>query len=164
MINISPELGIKEIVPQPTDALRRRNRSSRYSDIEFKKCLYADAAVNPFCYRMQDFISIFSRQVAVEKYRDLGLLTATSDSIPRLKSEFDATDVVDGRNRVLKYPGKLCTDNTGERIFISDSGHHRIVVVKSDCGEVETIVGDGIRGFRDGTLATSRFSSPQVID
>lgn len=90
------------------------------------------------------------------------MLTATPESVPRLKSEPGDFDSVDGRSSVLKYPGKISTDETGSRLFVSDSGHHRVVVVRSDTGEVEVVVGDGVRGFRDGDFGIARFSSPQV--
>lgn len=98
----------------------------------------------------------------MDTFRGLGLLTATPDSIPRLKPESASFDSVDGQNAVLKYPGKIATDETGSRLFISDSGHHRVVVARSDSGKVEVTVGDGVRGFRDGDFSFARFSSPQV--
>jgi virulence-associated protein VagC len=108
-------------------------------------------------------VNVSSQQVALETYRGLGLLTASPDSLPRLKTEpDDDSDFVDGRSHVLKYPGKIELDETGNRIFISDSGHHRIVVARPDSGDVEVVVGDGVRGFRDGDFKTARFSSPQV--
>ncbi len=98
----------------------------------------------------------------METFRNLGLMTATRDSVPRLRSDSDSADCVDGRSKILKYPGKVSTDETGNRLFVSDSGHHRVLVVGLKSGSVEQTFGDGVRGFRDGDSKTARFSSPQV--
>ncbi len=69
-------------------------------------------------------------------------MTATRDSIPRLKSftSEDSTDCVDGGGaKIIKYPGKIVTDDTGNRLFVSDSGHHRILVINLSSGQVEKV-------------------------
>lgn len=107
---------------------------------------------------IREFIS-----VALETFRDMKLLTASKDSVPRLLSE-DHIDSVDGRgNRILKYPGKVAFDEIGQRLFVSDSGHHRVIVVNPLTGKMLETIGDGVRGFRDGTLEMARFSSPQGV-
>ena len=60
----------------------------------------------------------------------------------------------------LAFPGKLLADEQSNRIFIADSGHHRIVVTSLD-GEVQEIIGDGERGLTDGSFADAQFSDPQ---
>ena len=60
----------------------------------------------------------------------------------------------------LAFPGKLLADEQSNRIFIADSGHHRIVVTSLD-GEVQEIIGDGERGLTDGSFANAQFSDPQ---
>ena len=51
-------------------------------------------------------------------------------------------------------------DASGDRLFIADSSHNRIVVTKLDGTLVETI-GSGERGALDGPSAKASFSRPQ---
>jgi hypothetical protein len=67
--------------------------------------------------------------VAIQTYRQLGMMTATAESIPRLKSDTPSSDCVDGGSKVFKFPGKVSTDETGDKIFVSDSGHHRVPIL-----------------------------------
>lgn len=60
----------------------------------------------------------------------------------------------------LRFPGKILADEAGQRIFISDSGHHRIVVARFD-GQVLEVIGEGNPGLRDGSFNQARFTSPQ---
>jgi len=56
----------------------------------------------------------------------------------------------------LRYPGKLAIDTEGERLFISDSNHHRIVVTDLDGTFIDTI-GSGRIGLADGGYDEARF-------
>jgi DNA-binding beta-propeller fold protein YncE len=60
----------------------------------------------------------------------------------------------------LSFPGKVLADEAGNRLFIADSGHNRIVIARLDGRLVDTI-GDGRRGLSDGDYAQARFNSPQ---
>jgi thiol-disulfide isomerase/thioredoxin len=60
----------------------------------------------------------------------------------------------------LAFPGKVLADETGNRLFIADSGHHRLVVTTLD-GEVSHIIGTGIPGLADGCFQSAQFSAPQ---
>src|SRR5215204_1426070 len=60
----------------------------------------------------------------------------------------------------LRFPGKVLADPAGGRIFIADSGNHRIVIAGLD-GRVQNIAGDGAAGLRDGGWGTARFGNPQ---
>ena len=62
----------------------------------------------------------------------------------------------------LAFPGKLLADEPGNRLFVADSGHHRIVVATLD-GEVRDVIGDGKRGLRDGGFSSAQFNDPQGI-
>lgn len=62
--------------------------------------------------------------------------------------------------RPLKYPGKVFTDAAGQRLFIADSNHNRIVVTSLD-GKLIDIIGSGNIGARDGTFAEATFDHPQ---
>jgi thiol-disulfide isomerase/thioredoxin len=61
---------------------------------------------------------------------------------------------------LLSYPGKIAADEAGRRLFISDSGHHRIVVVGLD-GTVQAVIGSGEQGLADGSFSDARFHHPQ---
>ncbi|MCH8921822.1 MAG: redoxin domain-containing protein [Planctomycetes bacterium] len=60
----------------------------------------------------------------------------------------------------LRFPGKVLADEAGNRLFITDSNHHRIVVTKLDGTLIETI-GTGQIGKADGDYATAQFNRPQ---
>ncbi len=60
----------------------------------------------------------------------------------------------------LRYPGKLLADEKGDRLFIADSNHNRIVVARLDGTLVETI-GSGQVGSHDGNFSNSSFNHPQ---
>jgi DNA-binding beta-propeller fold protein YncE len=64
---------------------------------------------------------------------------------------------------VLSFPGKVRVDPKGNRLFISDTGHNRIVVAALDSGRVLAVIGSGTLGFRDGEFATAEFDHPQGI-
>lgn len=62
----------------------------------------------------------------------------------------------------LEFPGKLLADAAGQRLFISDTNHHRIVVADLD-GLVQLVIGDGSAGFTDGEFETTQFHQPQGL-
>lgn len=62
----------------------------------------------------------------------------------------------------LRFPSKVLADVESKRIFIADSGHHRIVVATWD-GQVRNIVGTGERGSKNGDFSTATFSMPQGL-
>ena len=59
----------------------------------------------------------------------------------------------------LLFPGKLLVDPTAKRLFVADSGHHRIVVADME-GRVQKVVGAG-KGLADGGPEEARFNYPQ---
>lgn len=62
----------------------------------------------------------------------------------------------------LRFPEGLLADAPGDRLFIADTGNHRIVVTGLD-GEVRLTIGSGIAGFADGSAATACFDSPRGV-
>ncbi len=69
----------------------------------------------------------------------------------------------------LAFPGKVLVDEVGDsealgsgagRLFIADSGHHRLVVTTLT-GEVLQIIGTGKSGLTDGSFSEAQFFSPQ---
>ena len=62
----------------------------------------------------------------------------------------------------LRYPGKILADEDSRRLFISDSGHHRIVVTDFE-GNVLAMIGEGRRGRKDGDFSSCQFNDPQGL-
>jgi len=59
----------------------------------------------------------------------------------------------------LRFPGKLLADEPGNRLFIADSNHNRIVISDLD-GELIDVVGDGTAGRKDGSYTEAQFDHP----
>jgi thiol-disulfide isomerase/thioredoxin len=64
----------------------------------------------------------------------------------------------DADRTFLRFPGKVAVD--GDRLFIADSGHNRIVIAGLD-GRVRKVVGEGGAGAHDGPPARASFHDPQ---
>lgn len=60
----------------------------------------------------------------------------------------------------LAFPGKVLADETQNRLFVADSGHHRLIVADLD-GDAPRVIGTGTPGFRDGSFADAQFFAPQ---
>jgi DNA-binding beta-propeller fold protein YncE len=60
----------------------------------------------------------------------------------------------------LRFPGKILADEKGNRLFISDSNHNRIVITTLEGTLIETI-GSGDIGKADGDFRTTTFNRPQ---
>ncbi len=61
---------------------------------------------------------------------------------------------------VLSFPGKVLADPDGSRLFIADTGHHRLIITDL-AGEVQAVIGSGTAGFADGSFADAQFRLPQ---
>jgi thiol-disulfide isomerase/thioredoxin len=62
----------------------------------------------------------------------------------------------------LRFPGKVLADEPGDRLYITDSNHNRIVVTTLDGKLLETI-GSGAIGRKDGGYAEASFDHPQGL-
>src|SRR5262245_9987564 len=60
----------------------------------------------------------------------------------------------------LRFPGKILADERGNRLFISDSNHNRIVITTLDGKLIDTI-GSGQIGRGDGDFQSATFNHPQ---
>ena len=60
----------------------------------------------------------------------------------------------------LRFPGKLLADEAGNRLFVSDSNHNRIVISTLD-GKLLDVVGNGSQGTADGAYQQAGFNHPQ---
>ena len=98
---------------------------------------------------------------------------AFDDLIGRMVAEFDEQGLIDRRDLGLKpepveesalaFPGKVLADGPGNRLFIADTNHNRIVVADLD-GQVQAIVGNGAEDFADGDYASAAFNHPQGME
>jgi len=72
----------------------------------------------------------------------------------------EAVDAVEAAEpSALLFPAKATVLEGGD-VLVSDSGHHRLVVLDPDLETVARTVGDGVRGLRDGPPGTARFAEP----
>ena len=60
----------------------------------------------------------------------------------------------------LAFPGKILIDAQNNRLFIADSGHHRIIIADLTTYEVLEVIGTGVSGLDDGDFATATFNQP----
>ncbi len=83
-----------------------------------------------------------------------------AESLLRPRSFVDALAPEQPPRGMLRSPGKVLADPVGERLFIADSGHHRVLVTAPD-GEIQTVIGSGGEGITDGVLEGAQFRRPQ---
>ena len=89
----------------------------------------------------------------VREFDDLGLI----DRAPiELELETDNRP-----ESLLAFPGKVLADEAGQRLFIADTNHNRIVVTDLSTYEVMAVIGGLSAGDMDGGYAVTRFSKPQ---
>lgn len=62
------------------------------------------------------------------------------------------------RNLLLDYPGCVSADEGGNRLFISDINHHRIIITDGD-GKILECIGFS-PGFEDGEFESAKLSRP----
>ena len=98
---------------------------------------------------------------------------AFDDLIGRMVAEFDEQGLIDRRDlgltpedveeTALAFPGKVLADGPGNRLFIADTNHNRIVITDLD-GRAQAIVGSGTEDFADGDYASAAFNHPQGME
>ena len=91
-------------------------------------------------------------EAALNAYKEAGLLNEKP-----LPIHLESDTTID---TPLAYPGKIIAE--GERLFISDSGHHRIVIATPEGALLETI-GTGTAGADDGSFDEATFRNPQGL-
>jgi DNA-binding beta-propeller fold protein YncE len=68
--------------------------------------------------------------------------------------------------RLLQYPAKLLATEGG-RLYVSDTGHHRVLEIVLDAdrreGEVVQVFGSGSPGFADGGALDASFNNPHGL-
>src|SRR5262245_27016900 len=60
----------------------------------------------------------------------------------------------------LRFPGKILADEAGDRLFISDSNHNRMVIATPE-GKLLDVIGSGAIGRNDGDFQSATFNHPQ---
>jgi thiol-disulfide isomerase/thioredoxin len=88
----------------------------------------------------------------VSKARSRGELDETPIEFP--------TETEKPHDAGLLYPGKVTADAASKRLYISDTGHNRIVVTDLDGKRIE-VIGNGKTGLVDGDFKTATFNRPQ---
>ncbi len=76
-----------------------------------------------------------------------------------LKLTLEATRT---ERKLLAFPGKVSVDATGTRLLITDTNHNRILITDPK-GVIQTVIGSGKIGARDGTFAEAEFNHPQGV-
>ena len=111
---------------------------------------------------------------AVGVHAGEGVYGVVQPVIARLVEEFSAADQIDpaplplllererSADTLLSYPGKVHADPSSDRLFIADTGHHRVIAA-TDQGTVTAVFGSGNEGFNDGAGSNAAFSSPQGV-
>jgi len=100
-------------------------------------------------------------------------LESFDDLIRQMVEEFDDAGMIDRRPLALEperlaapgplmFPGKVLADEAGARLFISDTGHNRILIADLD-GKVEAVIGRGDGGLGDGSFDDAAFYQPQGL-
>jgi thiol-disulfide isomerase/thioredoxin len=90
----------------------------------------------------------------VESARERGELNTTPlKFLPEMERHGDTP---------LLFPGKIFADTAGKRLFISDTGHNRIIQTTL-VGKEPVVIGTGAEGFIDGEYNKARFNRPQGV-
>ncbi len=63
----------------------------------------------------------------------------------------------------LLFPGAVLADAEGGRLFVADSGHHRIIEADLETGVARRVIGMGQAGLVDGRLDRVRFRNPRGL-
>ncbi len=100
---------------------------------------------------------------------------ALDDTLASMTAEFTAKGLLDRRPLSfapvgeaepageLRYPAKVLADPAGGRVFVADTGHHRVLEVDAETGAVRRVFGSGEGGFVGGPAAAARFHMPHGL-
>lgn len=108
----------------------------------------------------------------VGQYASEGVYSALEPAISTMAAEYGHNGDIDPRPlgdllavapalpTVLSFPGKVLADEAGDRLFIADTGRHRVLVATLD-GALVDVIGAGTEGQRDGEFGEAAFRRPQ---
>ncbi|CAL5223491.1 g6016 [Coccomyxa viridis] len=94
---------------------------------------------------------------ALQYYGEAGLLDSTPVSLA-----LEREKPIQALSSPLRYPGKLAADLAGNRLFISDSNNHRLVICDLSGRYIDQIGGNG-PALRDGAFDSAAFNRPQGL-
>lgn len=63
---------------------------------------------------------------------------------------------------VIGFPSAMVASEKEARMYLTDLQKHRIIVLEAD-GQVNEMIGSGLKGFQDGRFSTAKFNTPQGI-
>jgi DNA-binding beta-propeller fold protein YncE len=101
----------------------------------------------------------------------IGAVIAVFDERGELNREPIAAIVPEAAARVragvetgtLRYPGAVLADAAGGRLFVADTGHHRVLICGLD-GAIREVIGSaGVAGFANGSYEDTELDSPQGL-
>jgi len=108
--------------------------------------------------------------IIVGKVGGEGNYEALESNIKRLVERFDKTGKIDRKElrfkmdeektAGLRFPGKIFA--TADRLFISDTGHHRLVIADHE-GKVQAVIGTGVAGLADGAYDKAQLHQPEGL-
>ena len=93
-------------------------------------------------FKAEEFVEILDE--AIPFYEKAGTLSHKPLHFEQLSASAPKTP--------LRYPGKILADEPGNRLFISDSNHNRIVITSLD-GKLIDIIGTGAMGKAEDRLS-----------
>ncbi len=103
-----------------------------------------------------------------------GIYPVFQPVVAALVEEFDARGEIDRSpiaidleaagvtSAFLSFPAAVLADEAGDRLFIADSGHNRILIAGLD-GELQGVIGSGQEGFDDGMFEEATLRQPQGL-
>lgn len=65
-------------------------------------------------------------------------------------------------NQTLHFPGKIALSENGQRIAISNTGYHQILIT-TNTGLLHYKIGTGTPGWKDGDFSECQFNAPQGL-
>lgn len=101
----------------------------------------------------RDRLILFT-EMSMRYYGQQGLLRTHAVGIKLLKDSLPPS--------ILAFPGKVAVDSSNKRLVISDTGHHRVLVVSST-GQLLHAIGGPKSGRQDGSFTEASFNSPQGV-
>ena len=100
--------------------------------------------------------ALFDRVIGelADKFRRAGKLNEKPIEFASEESQY--------ADKALLFPGKILADARGDRLFISDTGHNRIIQTDLNGGS-PVVIGDGGQGLVDGPFDKARFNRQQGL-
>jgi thiol-disulfide isomerase/thioredoxin len=118
-------------------------------------------------------IIIDPKGYCVKSFTGEGHLTAIDETINTLIQTHQASQTINSKKldftleteknnnkKSLYFPGKILADQDSNRLFIADSGQHRIIITNLQGKTLKTI-GIGQPGLTDGQFNQAQFFTPQ---